>query len=504
MSKIVTIPLLNFNNFISDYNAGVSFRYRLVDKDNPSLASDWSPVNTLQFVEPTIGINYSSPQTLSKILGNESPYYTTPGSFTGSLQTGFFTWDSGGIGLKPMLPSHIDIVNSQTTDASASPLNDLFTFSWADNDVVSNFDIYFSWQSIMQLSPTMTATLSAPSTSPYTGTLTFSGVGSVNAANTLASLYLQNSSFGISTYLWAGPGNAASGNGSLGNYLLVTSVSGNVVSIQSQSTWTAGKISNVATVLSPTFIEYQATVSNSNSYSFSRNFKSSPLSAYLSNGTNVVKVYSEEIGFTLRDYQIVPGMTLVKTGGDGDFNLTNRVVSSVDYYNNTFTVGSSQSDTTSSTSPTVIHSASGYIEFYGDASEPTTQNVTSAVTQDCYWLIPYYVQALLFATTENKDMANNFDINKLLSISEIQSTYFGGYGTITGATTTAPFTATLSNMNFAFPNQKTNIGQRLFSTDNPGKFGSGKVQAASYTNNLTIQLHSTAAMTNGIVTNVRM
>jgi hypothetical protein len=386
-----------------------------------------------------------------------------------------------------MLPSQIDIQASQTNDAASSPLGDAFLLSWKDTEFVKSFDIFLSWQSFALLSNQMTSTLSAPSGSgPYTGTLTFTGTGSVNAIATLKSRFDYDQLRGATTYLWAGKGTATPGN-----FFTVTSYNSStgVFSVSSPSTWTAsGTIRNVSFLNNWSDLEYVGT-SDTNSYSFGRKFISNKMTATITAGLNTI-VPNESIA----DSGIVPGMKLFVSNGDGKFGV-GATVSKIDYYSNTLTITSAQSSTTA-----VNHLSSGYVEFYGDASTPITLTADTGITQNGYWLTPYYVQAILSAKSNYKDFP---DQNLLLSISEAQSVWFGIYGTITSASPSAPYTATLTSMNLPFPNQSVNRGQRVFATNSAGSLGSGKVVAAKYNNNFAMELSSTAAMTNGVITNVR-
>lgn len=493
MSKKVTIPVKDFSNFINTdtyQHIGLAFRYRLVNKLDPTIISEWSAVNNLKFLDPTLGWSYTLGPTLSTVLGYQSPNgltrYVSGSSNVGALGQGFYSWDSNGDALEPMLPSQIDIQASQTNDAASSPLGDAFLLSWRDTEFIKSFDIFMSWQSFALLSNQMTATLSAPSAFPYTGTLTFTGTGSVNAIATLKSRFDYDVSRGAITYLWAGKGTTTPGN-----FFAVSSYNNTtgVFTVTSPSTWTAaGTIRNVSFLNNWSNLEYVAT-SDTNSYSFGRKFISNKMTATITAGSNTI-ITSENV----EDAGIVPGMKLFVSNGDGEFGV-GATVSKINYQSNTLTVTSGQNSTTA-----VSHLSGGYVEFYGDAKTSVTLTADTGITQKGYWLTPYYVQAVLCAASGKKEP---IDENLLLSISEVQSVWFGVYGTISSASASAPFTATLTSMNLPFPSQSSNKGQRMFATNSAGSFGSGKVVAAKYNSNIAMDLSSTALLTNGVVTNIR-
>ena len=163
------------------------------------------------------------------------------------------------------------------------------------------------------------------------------------------------------------------------------------------------------------------------------------------------------------------------------------------------------------TSPSKAHTVSGYVEFVAQSGlvSGATSDGTNSIEQ--YWYKPMYVQAMLNAATSKRSNIGNSHPYQyaLLSISEPQSTFFDVYGTISGRTTTAPFTATLGGMSLQYADGVNYVGATLYGLSSPlptstVSLGVGEVKIADYVDVVSLKLTSTAAMNNGVVTSLRL
>jgi hypothetical protein len=163
------------------------------------------------------------------------------------------------------------------------------------------------------------------------------------------------------------------------------------------------------------------------------------------------------------------------------------------------------------TSPSKAHTTSGYVEFVAQSAlvSGATSDGTNSIEQ--YWYKPMYVQAMLNAATSKRSNIGNSHPYQyaLLSISEAQSTFFDVYGTISGRTTTAPFTATLGGMSLQYADGVNYVGATLYGLSSPlptstVSLGVGEVKIADYVDVVSLKLTSTAAMNNGVVTSLRL
>ena len=154
------------------------------------------------------------------------------------------------------------------------------------------------------------------------------------------------------------------------------------------------------------------------------------------------------------------------------------------------------------------HGISGYIEFVGDAS--TQFNITySGSTIKHNWLTQLFCQSIIAAPTKrNREYYTPYTNQyTVLSISENQFLYTGGLGEITSATTVAPFTARISTMSMPYSTSVAAAGSRVHANATAtggGSFGSGEVKVARYVSGNSIDLVSTAAITNGFVYGIRL
>lgn len=150
------------------------------------------------------------------------------------------------------------------------------------------------------------------------------------------------------------------------------------------------------------------------------------------------------------------------------------------------------------------HGISGYIEFVGDAN--TQFNITySGSTVKHNWLTQLFCQSIIAAPTKDRNYSNLYTV---LSVSESQLLYTAGLGQITSSTgTTAPFRATLSTMSMPWQPSVNAAGLRIYAngtTTSGGSFGSGEVKVARYLSGNSIEIVSTAQITNGFVYGVRL
>ena len=584
MSKVITIPLSEIDKFISNAEfAGVGLRYRLINNEQ---VSEWSPIQIAQ-LETTTGSNI----TLAQSNGYS---YWAPSRTSNSNQFGYPKSPGGS---STFMQSQIDQTISQTVANTTTvhlPGQDSYSYSWSPpkDFNVKNVDVFTSWKIISYLSTL--ATLSAPSgAGPYTGTITLGGGASWNSAVTLKSLveYLANFDGNLATF-YGVPNGATMTRGidiasnhstlALGNSL--------TFNITSSATWGSGGLRNVSRTHAWTDFEYIGTTS-SNNFNFDRKMTSNKLSAIIKQGENIIKL-GNSTGQTNYCYTagVVPGMSLQKMSGDGEF-ATGAIITQVDYMADTILVSELQQDGTTvsttgtvgsvtssggiwsatitgmsgtsplfvgaiisstpgtarfaanntyvtsvgvtsitidstsqifagtvtdirvgfKTSPSKAHTAGGYIEFVAQSElvSSTTHDGTNAIRQ--YWYKPMFVQGMINASTSKTANigATHPDPYSLLSISEAQSTYFDGYGTISARTATAPFTATLSAMNLPYSSSVYNVGARAYALSSPVvtgtvSLGGGEVKIADYVSEVSVSLNSTAIMNNGVITSIRL
>ena len=396
-----------------------------------------------------------------------------------------------------MLQSSVERIIA-TSDAADSPSVDLFKYSWVAPPSlnVKKFDVFLSWQSVSYI--TSLATLSAPSgAGPYTGTITFTGSGAQNSANNVRSYYNRMNAEGSYARLLGSPNISSTGTLNAGSGVpgtIVTVVSGAntdgssvIFNISSTQSWTAGTIKHIFKTDGYTDFEYVATT-ESNSYSFNRTGSSNVVTGTLTAGSNTVAI-NEDVLYS----GLSMGMIVRKVSGDGAFAAT-AIISKIDYINSIITLSDDAYGTTAAP-----HLSSGYVEFAADNNDLDI-TVASGVTQTIQWRMPQSVQPMLHASNLSKSFDSTYSI---LSVPEVFSVYYGGFGVIGSATTVAPFTATLNYMPFATSNRIIDRGRRIFATANNGSLGSGEVKLARYSDSTTILLNSSAALTNGIISNIR-
>jgi hypothetical protein len=494
--KKVIIPIKDIDSFsvISDEQtegelsqSSLTIRYRIASQDGTRI-SEWSPIYDLKFYDRVFGTDYGS-KTIAEING-----FSFPLGY-GSRLTPLSAYEYGD---SNMLQSSVERI-SGVTDADDSPSVDLFKYSWVTPPSlnVKRFDVFLSWQSSSYI--TSGATLSAPSGSgPFTGTITLTGTGALNSAQNLRSFYDRMNSEGGSTKILGEPninstGGLNGGSGVPGNFFTIvngvnTNGSSVIFNISSNQTWTAGTIKHIFRTDGYTDFQYAATVSESNSYSFNRTGSSNIVTGTLTAGSNTFTINESAFysGLSM-------GMKVRKISGEGEFQ-ENAVISKIDYFENTITLSSDFSGATSS--PNI---SSGYVEFVADNTDLEI-TVASGVLQTIQWRMPQTVQPILHASNLSKSPNS---IYSLLSVPETFSVFYGGFGVLTSATTVAPFTATLTYMPFPASSRVLDRGRRVFATNNNGSFGTGEVKLARYSDSTTILLTSTAAFTNGIVSNIR-
>ena len=148
------------------------------------------------------------------------------------------------------------------------------------------------------------------------------------------------------------------------------------------------------------------------------------------------------------------------------------------------------------------HGISGYIEFVGDANDAIDISYNSTDVKH-YWLSQFLCQSIISAPTKDRDWSNLYTI---LSVSESQVVYNSGLGKITIATATAPFTARITGMSMPYSSGSANSGFRLYAnpTNSGGSFGTGEVKVARYVSGNSIDIVSTAAITDGFVYGIRL
>jgi hypothetical protein len=488
-NKKVIIPLRDFDAFsVTPDNSAVNqfpdikatFRYRIVSGDR-NRKSDWSPIYDLNFLDQTVGASLPS-RTISQTNGFASPIFTRSDSYS------TLTFANGS-----MMQSVIEKVPSNEQD--------LFKYSWIVPPTlnVKKFDIHLSWRSIAHVHPT--ATLSAPSgTGPYTGTITFTGTGAQNSANALRAFYNKAISLGDTVTLYAGANTATPAAALSVVSGTSTNGTGAVFNISSTSTWTAtGTVKYVFRANPFTDFQY-ADSTSSNSYSFQRTETSNIQYARLTKGSNQLtlipdKDSSQVVGKIAYLSGIVVGMTLSKISGDGEFAPGAVVVSAINYDTDTLTLSTDANGTSAQ-----VHATGGDIVFKALNNDFAATAITGSPTLS--WNMPMYVQAQLHASNllQSPDSIYSF-----LSVSPGLSTFFRGYGTISGATTTAPFTATISGLGFNLPSSSVDIGKKLYAPGNTGagSLGGGSVTFADWVTSSRITIHSTAAITNGLITNLQ-
>ena len=560
MSKTVTIPIKDVPKFISDGNyVGVALRYRLVEQNGNEI-SQWSPIEILKFKT-----DYNSNRTINQILGGTSQ----PAISRGGSPFNYSSMENDG----SLQNSQIDQITSDAPGPH-NPEKDSYKFSWTKpkDSVVTNFDVFTSWNMFAYVNSF--GTLSAPSAgpSPFTGTLTIQSSG-VNSAVSLKSFYDVTGAIN-DVKIYAGPGGGTPGN----SFVITGYGAGNVFNVRSANTWTSGTVKNISRSHAWTDFQYLSTTDTDN-YSFVRQMTSNRLSATISSGSCLVYVNENLI-----QSGVVPGMSLTKLSGDGTF-AGNAVISQIDYAENILVISATQSALTtvaasgtigsvvnnagiytatissmSSTSPlyvgavvtatagtgnlgianvkvtsvsansiTIIsdaavtagtitaiqtatpnnHTASGYVEFVANSElvGGTFADSGNTIAIDQYWLKPMFVQAI--ATASTADTSNIVDVNDytIVAVSEAQSTYFDGYGTISNRTTVAPFTGTLTGMNLPYSSSVKNVGLKVYSQTGVSgavNLGNGEVKIADYVNGIKVELQSTSALNNGTVVSIRL
>ena len=148
------------------------------------------------------------------------------------------------------------------------------------------------------------------------------------------------------------------------------------------------------------------------------------------------------------------------------------------------------------------HGNSGYIEFVGDANDAINISYNSTDVEH-YWLSQFLCQSIISAPTKDKDWSNLYTI---LSISESQVVYNSGLGKITSSTASAPFTARITGMSMPYSSGSANSGFRIYAnpTNIGGSIGTGEVKVARYVSGNSIDIVSTAAITDGFVYGIRL
>jgi hypothetical protein len=339
MSREIVIPINNIDKFTADGSSvGITFRYRLKNYQDSSQISSWSNPISLNFLKKNnssenatiLQTNYSNAP-----LNEDYPTDLHGGTAINLSSTSSTNMDS------TMPSSEITQITSNKENGIHYPEQDDFKLKWENptDSNVKKFDAYVSWNMWSFLAKW--GTLSAPTLSSgiYIGTLTLSS----------SNPDYRNTSLSFKTYLdkvitdssgtvnlYAGPGTTTPGN----TFAIQASQpysSGNVFNIQSGSSWTSsGYITNITRTHAWTDYEYVKT-SSDNQYeiSFSRKMNTSKLTAVITQGGCTI-VTNEN----LINYGVVPGMSLTKISGDGDFG--DGIVSQVDYDNNIIVLSNTQ------------------------------------------------------------------------------------------------------------------------------------------------------------------
>lgn len=112
------------------------------------------------------------------------------------------------------------------------------------------------------------------------------------------------------------------------------------------------------------------------------------------------------------------------------------------------------------------------------------------------------VQAAVFLSGTNKltNIFNNQGEVTFISISKEYSTYYSATGTLGTVSGTAPYASTITGLT-GVPTGNSITGRRIFATGT--RFGTGAVTVAS-TTATSITVHSTAALTAGAITNIKL
>lgn len=372
MSKKVTIPIKDIENFISNNNIGVALRYRLKSSDGLK-TSQWSPLNNLIFKD-----TFGSEITILKTLGyGNSSVGSQAGVSYGAIIAGY---------PQNKLSSQIDQLISSTS-GEHDPYADTYKFSWTipDDSNLKNFDVYTCWNVYSFIATS--GTLSSPTLTSgvYYGTLTL-GSTNTNSAITLKSFYdywsgANGGGGRVELYATRGANAVPGGVFVLGNTSnQVAYTYGNVFNIRSGTTWTAaGGIKNISRTQRWTEPEYLGTTNN-DSYNFGRKMTSNKLTAFIDAGTCQIQCNED-----LAKAGVVQGTKLVKNSGDGEFSIISTpYVCQVDYVKNIITV-SNQSEITAA--QTVV-SASATVSNATQFTATITMNTTS----------PLYVGAYITAT----------------------------------------------------------------------------------------------------------
>ena len=149
------------------------------------------------------------------------------------------------------------------------------------------------------------------------------------------------------------------------------------------------------------------------------------------------------------------------------------------------------------------HGISGYIEFVGDANDSFSISYGSDTNIEHHWMTQFLCQSIIAAPTKDKYWSNLYT---LLSLSETQVVYNSGLGKITSSTGTAPFTATITGLSMPYSSSTANTGFRIYAnpTTGGGSIGTGEVKVARYLSGNSINIVSTAAITDGFVYGIRL
>jgi len=339
MSKAIVIPINNIDKFTADATSvGITFRYRLKNYQDSSQISSWSNPISLNFLKKNSGLG-TEPATILQTNYSNAPLNE---NYPTNLHGGTLNLSStSSTSMDSTMPSsEIIQITSNKENGTHYPEQDDFKLKWENptDSNVKKFDAYVSWNMFSFLAKW--GTLGAPSGSgPYTGTLTLSSSNpdyrnSSLSFKTYLDKVITDSSGTVSLY--AGPGTTTPGN----TFTIQTSQpysSGNVFNIQSTSSWTSsGYITNITKTHAWTDYEYVKT-SSDNQYeiSFSRKMNTSKLTAVITQGGCTITPNEN-----LLNYGVVPGMSLTKISGDGNFG--DGIVSQVDYDNNIIVLSNTQ------------------------------------------------------------------------------------------------------------------------------------------------------------------
>lgn len=116
-----------------------------------------------------------------------------------------------------------------------------------------------------------------------------------------------------------------------------------------------------------------------------------------------------------------------------------------------------------------------------------------------------YIQAAVFLSSNPKltNIYGDVPAITFLSISPVFTSYYEASGTIANLTGTGPFRATLSGM-ADLPTEKRITGRELVGVNGTGSFGAGEVTVQSIQSATVLVISSSAALTAGTVTDIRI